>query len=61
MPFVPRGAGTGLSGGCVPVAGGIVIDLSKMNQILSIDLDRMVIRVQAGALVDEVQKACDAL
>ena len=61
VPFVPRGAGTGLSGGCVPVAGGIVIDLSKMNQILSIDLDRMVIRVQAGALVDEVQKACDAL
>ena len=59
VPIVPRGAGTGLSGGCVPVAGGVVMDMSKMNQILSIDLDRMVIRLQAGALVDDVQKACD--
>lgn len=61
VPIVPRGAGTGLSGGCVPVAGGVIIDMSKMNQILSVDLDRMVIRVQAGALVEDVQKACDEI
>lgn len=59
VPMVPRGAGTGLSGGCVPLAGGVVIDMSKMNKILAIDLDRMVVRLQAGVLVDEVQKACD--
>lgn len=61
VPMVPRGAGTGLSGGCVPVAGGVIIDMSKMNNILSIDLERMVVRVQAGVLVDEVQKACDEI
>ena len=61
VPMVPRGAGTGLSGGCVPIYGGIIIDMSKMNKILSIDLDRMTARLQAGVLVDEIQKACDKL
>ena len=36
-PFVARGAGTGLSGGAVPVAEGIVIGLSRMNQVLAVD------------------------
>lgn len=61
VPIVPRGAGTGLSGGCVPLAGGVVIDMSKMNKILSIDLDCMVARLQAGVLVDDIQKACDEI
>ena len=34
MPFVPRGAGTGLSGGALPVDDGVLISLAKMNQIL---------------------------
>lgn len=58
VPIVPRGAGTGLSGGCVPTSGGVVIDLQKMNQIHEVDLDNLVIRAQAGALIDDVQKAC---
>ncbi len=58
VPFVPRGAGTGLSGGCVPTAGGIVIDMQRMNEIIAVDLDNLVIRAQAGALIDDVQKAC---
>lgn len=61
VPIVPRGAGTGLSGGCVPIYGGVVIDLSKMDRILSIDTDRMAVRVQAGVLVDTLQKACDEI
>ena len=40
VPFVARGAGTGLSGGALPVAGGIVISLARMNRVLEVDLDR---------------------
>src|ERR1700745_872826 len=39
VPLVARGAGTGLSGGALPVADGIVISLARLDRILSIDLD----------------------
>jgi glycolate oxidase len=48
IPFVPRGAGTGLSGGALPVADGIVIGLSRMRQILSVDVDNQRAVVQPG-------------
>jgi glycolate oxidase len=48
VPFVARGAGTGLSGGAVPVAGGIVISLARMNRILEVDLDSARVTVQPG-------------
>ena len=48
VPVVPRGAGTGLSGGARPVQGGLVLGLSKLNRILEIDLDNCVARVQPG-------------
>ena len=38
IPFVPRGSGTGLSGGALPFAGGILISLARMRQILKVDL-----------------------
>ena len=38
VPFVPRGAGTSLAGGCLPVGGGVMICLTRMNQILEINL-----------------------
>ena len=37
IPVVPRGAGTGLSGGAIPIYGGIVIAFARMNRILEID------------------------
>ncbi len=37
IPIIPRGAGTGISGGTVPVNGGIVLELSRMNRILTVD------------------------
>jgi len=37
VPFVPRGGGTGFTGGSVPVCGGLVISLERMNRILEID------------------------
>lgn len=41
IPVVPRGAGTGLSGGSVPVEGGIVLAMNRMNRILSIDEENL--------------------
>src|SRR5919201_6394972 len=38
VPFVARGAGTGLSGGALPVEEGVVVSLSRMNRILDVDL-----------------------
>src|SRR3954462_9669269 len=39
VPFVARGAGTGLSGGALPVAEGVVISLARMNRVLEVDLE----------------------
>ena len=50
MPIVPRGAGTGLSGGALPVEGGIVIGTARMNRILEVDLARRRMRVQPGVI-----------
>jgi glycolate oxidase len=49
-PFVARGAGTGISGGAIPVKGGIVIALSRMNKILEVDFENRRARVQPGVI-----------
>jgi glycolate oxidase len=43
IPVTPRGAGYGLSGGAVPVLGGIVLSLEKMNRILEIDKENLMV------------------
>ena len=48
IPVVARGAGTGLSGGALPVAGGVLLSLTKFNQILDIDPQQRIARVQPG-------------
>jgi len=48
IPVVARGAGTGLSGGALPHAEGLVLSLARFNRILSIDPDRRIARVQPG-------------
>jgi glycolate oxidase subunit GlcD len=50
VPVVPRGAGTGLSGGATPVAGGVVIGLARMRTILAIDPVERIARVQPGVV-----------
>jgi glycolate oxidase len=47
-PVVARGAGTGLSGGALPVEGGVLLVLSKLNRILEVDPRRRLARVQPG-------------
>jgi glycolate oxidase len=56
MPIVPRGSGTGLSGGALPVPGCIVLGLSRMKQIIEIDYDNQFIRVQPGVINLEITK-----
>jgi glycolate oxidase len=56
-PIVPRGAGTGLSGGALPVADGIVIGLARMNRILAVDLENARVRVQPGVINLDVSRA----
>lgn len=58
VPIVPRGAGTGLCAGCVAIAGGVVIDTQKMNRIIGYDLENFIIRVEAGAYINDVAEDC---
>ncbi len=48
VPVVARGAGTGLSGGALPLADGVVLSLARFNRILEIDPDNRLARVQPG-------------
>jgi len=48
LPFVARGAGTGLSGGCLPAEGGLVISLMRMNRVLEVDYDNQLAVVEPG-------------
>ena len=51
IPVTPRGAGTGLVGAAVAVAGGILLDLSLMNQVLELDEDNLTLTVEPGVLL----------
>jgi glycolate oxidase len=57
LPIVPRGAGTGLSGGALPVPGCVVIGLSRMKRIIEVDLENGWMRVQPGVANLDVSKA----
>jgi glycolate oxidase len=57
VPFVARGAGTGLSGGATPVAGGVVVSLARMNRILEIDLASQRVVVEPGVANLDVTRA----
>lgn len=58
IPLTPRGLGTGLAGGSVPISGGIVISLELMNRILEVDTDNLMVRTQPGVRTAQLQDAC---
>jgi glycolate oxidase len=60
IPFVPRGAGTGLSGGCLPLAAPVMICTSRMNHILEIDLANRQVEVESGVVNLHVTNAVKA-
>jgi glycolate oxidase len=55
VPVVTRGAGSGLAGGSVPLAGGIALVLTRMNEILEVDTVNMLVRVQPGVVTADLQ------
>jgi glycolate oxidase len=60
VPVVPRGAGTGLSGGANAVTGCVVLDVAAMDQVLEIDPDNLLAVVQPGAVNNDVKAAVAA-
>ncbi|MHA1372454.1 MAG: FAD-binding oxidoreductase, partial [Promethearchaeota archaeon] len=56
IPIIPRGAGTGATGGAVPISGGLVLDLKRMNKITDIDLENIQVSLQAGVIVDKLNE-----
>jgi glycolate oxidase len=56
IPVFPRGAGSGMSGGSVPVSNGIVISLTRMKKILEIDLGNLMAVVEPGVITGELQE-----
>lgn len=57
LPVIPRGAGTGLSGGAVSAVGGVLIVMTRMNRILDVDIDNQTALVQPGVVNLELSKA----
>ncbi|MGH9388729.1 MAG: FAD-binding protein, partial [Vicinamibacteria bacterium] len=57
VPFLARGAGTGLSGGATPREGGVVIALTRMNRLLELDLDNRMALCQTGLVNLDVSRA----
>lgn len=56
VPVTPRGAGTGLAGGAIPVFGGIVLVMDRMNQIIEFNEDALYVTAQAGVRTQEIQQ-----
>jgi glycolate oxidase len=55
VPVTPRGAGSGLCGGCLPIAGGVVLSTEKMKRVIEIDADDLVAVVEPGVITGELQ------
>src|SRR3954465_15232296 len=56
LPMVPRGSGTGLSGGALPVPGCVLVSLARMKRVLEIDFKNAVMRVQPGVINLDISK-----
>ena len=56
IPVTPRGAGSGLSGGAVPVYGGILLSVERMNRIIEIDEQNMMVVVEPGVVTNEINE-----
>jgi glycolate oxidase len=59
IPVTPRGGATGLCGGCVPSAGGVVLSVENMNRVLEIDADNQMAVVEAGVTLNDFERAVE--
>jgi glycolate oxidase len=56
FPVTPRGAGQGLSGGAVPVLGGLVLSLERMNRVLEIDTENLMVTAEPGVITGNLHR-----
>jgi glycolate oxidase len=61
IPIIARGMGSGLAAATVPLVGGLVISLTRMNHILEIDRENMMATVEAGVITGDLQAAVEAI
>jgi glycolate oxidase len=61
FPVIPRGAGSGMSGGALPVKGGLVLSMERFNRILSIDQDKLTAKVEPGVITAHLQGEVERL
>lgn len=59
LPVTPRAAGTGLSGGALPVCGGILLSVKKLNRILEIDTENLFVVTEPGVITQTLQEAVE--
>ena len=57
FPVIPRGAGTGMTGGSLPIQGGLVLVMSRLNRILEVDVENQVAVVEPGVITGQFQAA----
>ncbi|NOR24061.1 MAG: FAD-binding protein [Desulforhopalus sp.] len=61
VPVLPRGAGSGFTGGSLPIRGGIVLVLTKMDRIIDIDTENLIAEVEPGVVTAELQRQVEKL
>ncbi|MBF0412645.1 MAG: FAD-binding protein [Desulfamplus sp.] len=59
ISVIPRGSGSGMTGGSLPIKGGIVMAMSRMNHILEIDTNNFIARVEPGVVTGDFHKAVE--
>ncbi len=59
FPVIPRGAGSGMSGGALPVQGGLVLAMNRFDRILVIDQDNLICKVEPGVITADLQDAVE--
>ena len=55
FPVTPRGAGTGLAGGCLPACGGVILSLEEMNRIRTLDIENFIAEVEPGVITKDLR------
>ncbi len=61
FPVIPRGSGSGMTGGSIPIKGGLVLALNRMNRILEIDTDNFIAIVEPGVVTGNLHRTVEAV